>query len=907
MKSKSFRALCSLLLLFPTFLCGTRSPERVSRDAVRKAESSENIGQTEFNSIVTSVDSRILNLQFYELNSYGKRFILADTSEKNLDRDPILIRLFTPEDLFDFNGVDLKSSDGYVLQIQNLVGREIRNSFYVPSDSEVESILSRVQKVSKGSERYSRLVSSLSAANSLKRMMSPETQIQPMLSSANTFDGDNQAILDQYLDTFAPDSNEVHFLTSSGEELYRPGYSDPIVNLIPESYFYNNGTHYGQGLEWGFYLNTYWRQDGSSDHVASLLIYDIENIHADSRNPDVVIIKNVLSYDYVYSQDTSCLYASNPNSYCLGINSYEDGIQYVDTENSQSHHPNPGDSDYRVASDEGFTIGSHYTYVRGSQRERILGSGIAEAVSYLFKGLSIVASRYVGSTFSPTAGKAAGLVLDLMSKAADLISQAAEATEMKDMGEVDKSQQYSKKLIFRNEWNPEKHFTELKNNVYQQETPNADPKRKLGFFKSVMIDIPKYKNTDIPMLLKDDKDYLTTMMSIEKSEESDDYYALINHRYNATVFDEGGLFSNPKELYTFDIEWSYFFNSDYKPATASIVSPVRSIDPTQIRFGDGQKQSMEFTPSVSGYYDIVFNDVSDAMVAECNGVTGESGSYATTISELVGDSENDYKYEVDLPSSRYIKLYPYLTANRTYEITIYRKRELYLQNPHLISGYCTMNIYFSGTPFETMSDNGSGSGMVSTSASYGGFPINQQFLPQVTDSYTFSCSPSKSAETDYGRIAVLNSDFELVYRNVYGGFLNLNMNRGEVYYVIAYSVSPSVSSLYTNAIRARCIPFLRYTLEGARVYLDQYYRIDRMYLLVRSAQTWSTTISIQIFGSDPYPSFRLGIYAINNSRMAYTGNLMDNPLSFTFNKGALYYMVLSSTNLNCTGAYLILQ
>lgn len=254
--------------------------------------------------INTSIqDFETINIDLNSLNFYKMRFngdyYVADISQ--LGDSIVELKLICDPSIYNsFGQYQELRNENFILEVikYDVEYNRLMKFFSKIADSKAMGIVDKSLRIEKDSDLYFNLLASLNAEYSYKSMKSKEASVAPCSVLLNKPQVDNQSVLDYYINITKIQSDAETLPIENKQEGFVYSHDDSIVNLIPKSYFKNNGFYSGGGSEWGYFVKTY--NDFGNNKIASLLIYDVFTIPSDSATADVSEIKVVLHRNYKY-------------------------------------------------------------------------------------------------------------------------------------------------------------------------------------------------------------------------------------------------------------------------------------------------------------------------------------------------------------------------------------------------------------------------------------------------------------------------------------------------------------------------------------------------------------------------------------------------------------------------------
>lgn len=323
---------------------------------------------------------------YYRVDDVPGRPVVADVLEPSAFEENVLeIKLITAPGEYYFSGYPDLQKEEYVCEfvLQRSEGG-LAVSFYIPSLAEKDAILGRAFERCEDPKTQGRLITSLNAEYNYKSSL---PSAGPLRSARSAYgsrskegDGNNQQLLENYLLTGDTRVDPITAGTpGSGNKIYPT--DDPIVNLIPKDYFATEGMRHGQGIEWGYFINTF--ANDMKTNVCSVLLYDIAVIKTNFIDPEDITIKPVLSYNYLYRADLDVVSKNSPNSYCLANPKFTAALVYDNNPDNLigEPHKNYGESEYDFRKDDGFCFGSSTaTFIGVSKNYKDGVDGIAGLV-----------------------------------------------------------------------------------------------------------------------------------------------------------------------------------------------------------------------------------------------------------------------------------------------------------------------------------------------------------------------------------------------------------------------------------------------------------------------------------------------------------------------------------------------
>lgn len=787
------------------------------------------------------------------------------------------IKLILNTKTYDFDNFSDLTNESYVVESIKKTNDGLVKSFYIPTEAEARNIITKSKSVSKDNPTYSRLVSTISAEATYKASL---PNIQPAFTVQRSEDVDNQAVLDNYLETKEQqiEMMSLGFGKSEQTENIYPT-DDSIINLIPKNCFRNNGTYSNGGAEWGFFIQTY--NYSSNIKMSSVLIYDVFNIKTDFINPETISIKPVLNYNFKYDPETDVVYKDGPNNYCLANPSLSSAIQYVSLkENSLDL----GVDKYKTETDNGFCFGS--TTAKYIGVKKIFGSG-PEDLQNIALLLGDIALGFATSGMSTGASLAIGVAYNLLGSAAINIT----------------------KELYPSLYSNDTNTKIIRSTTNISGYGSFEDAKRYGnlskYFSTRMQDADgKYSgsNRDNPLFFKDSSDSINYQMQLYSSYLSDYYTGILGHRLSLEVFNDNTNLFNwiPQYIGTIKDEWAHYIGEDLKMNTEEITDGSKD---KSILFGKYHSAKIIFKPKITGTYDVLLHD----MPAN------------TTLSWSNESDNSSQKTYVDawgngrpISSSNYLKLYLNLYAGSTYEFEVRRR-----QNGYGAFGSAKMNVYLSNrNPLNPTGSWRYGLNYSWRSISYEGHAINTQFIPTTNGQYTFVLNPQNGASKDT-YIKVLDSNFKKIIEDD-DGFGNrmsgvkLNLVANRQYFVIGRFFNPSTTgSFEIDVFKQNYIPEMQGKVAQRTIWIPQLGSERNIYFL--TSQTTSKTIRMQLTLDSNYnnysdkPSVSISIKDSKLGFLATQSNLLENDLVFSFEANTLYLIQLSLNGTYSGGANLYVR
>lgn len=869
---KGICLLSTLLSCFGLFMSDTTASKEGNE--VEKRRMNEQLASTHADIVESNVVSYPLlpnfigNYDYYESKNFGNAFIVADAlNERSYSGNVCEIKLIdNKRQYYDYGDLVLLREKDYVVEFLTYENDVLLKSFYIPSNVEVDSIISKTIKIDQKDDVYNRLVTSITFENSFKQSLDCASVYNSVNIAGMV---DNQAPLDHFLET----RNQAESVLPTNSNSNIPSSDNAIVNLLGKKIFTSTGTYQKSGAEWGYYANT--TVDKGSNLVTSVLIYDIFTIKADSDNPDIVSISPVLSMDYKYNYDYDVVYQYSTNNYCLGNPYYRAGLKYIVLPNNQDTFVpiNPGESNYVKNQDDGYCISSYFAQFIGQPKNfggnvKFEAGMIVSVGSLLLgaatSGLSLPAQAIIGGAYS--------LLSDAGLKVIDkLINEQYKSKDTTSNGRIKYGQ------------------------FNTTGSTDFDGERKRKFAKYIEIGSPydSEKNDEYneeakrnnPMLFKDSLDSMSYEFLLLSKDYK--YIAQIAHMFTAEVFnDNTWLFKpNPTSLGTISSEWSYVFGKDFDSKELTIESGHKD---TVVVFGQNKETVATFTPKKTGVYDILLHDMLPGTKFSLGSLT------KTTSCKAILDP---FGQERTVLSEGYIKYYISLKAGTTYRLRFSR-----ILNKEMWFGTARLTIYESDCSSISSGDSTNDSNFVFRDiTNENGYYIDNQFIPKKDGVYTIVVSPLAQSNSKDTYMSVLDNEYNIIASDDDGwgdriAGVSIPLVANKAYYIASGFYGTSAKGSYRVSIfKQTFIPELRgENLKNEFVLQDFGSTYSSQYLLLSQSSNRSVVITAFWISNDASGNIDVIIYNDKMEQLVYGSNVGSTPLSFSFSANKLYAIKIST-------------
>lgn len=805
---------------------------------------------------------------YYKSNDFGNGFIVADAlNDADYFGNICEVKLIDNQSqYYDYGDSILLEKEDYVVEFLTYKNDILLKSFYIPSSSEVDTIINKTIHINQDNDAYNRLVTSMTFENSFKQSLD-------CISTCNSVSiagmVDNQAPLDHFLKT--KDQNESVLPTNSNSNI--PSSDNAIVNLLGKNIFTTTGTFQKAGAEWGYYAKT--SVDTGSNLVTSVLVYDISTIKADSINPDIVSISPVLTMDYKYNYDNNVVYQYSKNNYCLGNPYYRAGLKYIVlSDNQDTFVPiNPGESNYIKNNDNGYCISSTFAQFVGQPKNFggnvKLTTGMIVSLGNLLLGaatggLSIPAQAMIGGAYSLLSNAALKFIDKLTYKSFELDETTS---------------------------NGRKKYTQSKSSGATE----FDDEKKSDFAKYIEIGAPyNAKKSDEyneeakrnnPMLYKDSLDSISYRFHLLSG--SQDYVAQIAHVFSAEVFnDNTWLFKqNPTYLGAISSEWSYIFGKNFNSNEIKIESGHKD---TIVVFGKNNQTTATFTPKKTGVYDILLHDMLPGTTFSIGSLTKVSPYKEIT------DPWNERR---SVSSEEHLKYNVSLNAGTTYRLRFSR-----LWNKAMWFGMARLTIYESNCSSVSSGNSKNDSNYVFRDiTNENGYYINNEFIPKQDGVYTIVVSPSEQSNSRDTYMSLLDDEFNVIASDDDGwgdriAGMRIPLIANKAYYIASGFYGTGAKGSYRVSIfRQTFIPELRGdNLKNEFVLQDFGSTYSSQYLLLSQTSKRSVMITAFWISNDASGNIDVIIYNDRMKQLVYGSNVGNTPLRYTFSANRLYAIKIST-------------
>ena len=200
---------------------------------------------------------------------------------------------------------------------------------------------------------------------------------QIIFPPTSTLDDNSDTIKATFVSGKYDDSTDILFYDGDYTNSTINGYykvSDPIVNFIPENYFFTATETVLYGREYGFYINTIY--EGLGMYISYLSVFAINNDAPGIDNEEkygMYFDENVFNFTPLFSMEFDSFIKNSETTkwynFADGVNRF---VMFADVldygygrfNNSFSiknyNQTNYGDSNYSIENDNGFGICSHY-------------------------------------------------------------------------------------------------------------------------------------------------------------------------------------------------------------------------------------------------------------------------------------------------------------------------------------------------------------------------------------------------------------------------------------------------------------------------------------------------------------------------------------------------------------------
>lgn len=360
------------LLLFTTCLlfqaCYLTPSLDFSRPSVKKLNETNNIPIHNQDCLF---EDDILSKNVYRYSQGDLDYFIVDTFSNEEDTFDFLRIPVQPEDyIYEKNPLLDLTNKFAELQIYDDANNTFNKSFYYLSDNCFELLDEKavdidcvLDKSIADDINYGFQLETIYKRKSKRRMLRRADNPTHAFYYGTL---NNQALLDNY--ALAVNNHRLNYLLSKpGDNHKYIELDDPITALIPKNAFRIEGENNIYGSEWGYYLTT--SRYSSSIIQTEVFLYDIEVLEIDDALRTGMKITPVVNGTYFYNEETDVVYYANDNSFCLYSPQYLMNVSYVDEVDwffndyderefyvKTKHQPNPGDSDYVSALDEGQCI-----------------------------------------------------------------------------------------------------------------------------------------------------------------------------------------------------------------------------------------------------------------------------------------------------------------------------------------------------------------------------------------------------------------------------------------------------------------------------------------------------------------------------------------------------------------------
>lgn len=870
-----FFTICSMLTSFIKFNHDNFTSGVQKKGLVQPISSND----SSFYDIPTNVNPKISkdldmvfsNFKNYDLYYYKQgliEYVVADTLDpSNIDKnnDIFELKLILNPSLYDFYDNLYLNNQKFVIEMLKIESNILEQTFFIPNHNQYKQLLGLSKPLSKNDSAYSRIVSALNVESNFKAQQDNKHTIKPNYVADTTDAVHRQAVLDDYLKHVdLIDTTELYLYENSGTtKVYST--DDTIVNLIPKNQFTTNGVNYKIGSEWGYLINTY--NNGSEDKISSVIIFDIIQDKANAYTAERTTIKTVLTRNYRYYRKNNVVFSSVNNNYAIANPNLTLGLSYINSEDNlnSKHHPNKGDNDYSLDSDNGFAFSSFAAKFVG------VGKNSDNSIENISKLVSIIGNLVL--QFIPAPYKSLGeLALDIGETILSTVSQTAEQQKEYDLYAEDANGKYIRDLSYISDFAD---FNAAKGQIY-------------GLNKQFEIRMKDYVNNEnalrnSPLLFKDTTDSINYKVQIISSELEDDYLAIISHRLQLEVFnDDTWLFKqSPEFINEIKGDWSYLLGENVN-ITSKEVSP--SFSKYYAAFGTKFDQEFVFKPTETGIYDLyLYNTPAFTKMSVDNDIVSAGSTACTDI------WNNSIFFR---PNEPILKITKTFNAGQTYNIKIYTTDSLNKR----VFGDSYLRVFMSNDPLETspIANTTYGSLNRISKSIYNSFANNFQFTAPVSGQYSIVGANSFSSEKDT-EVLLLDSNFQEISSNSDGwgtitGGIQAYLIENTTYYVVA---GPTIgSSCDLNIYRQVFIPSFNGNQLSLPLFVPRFN--NNMYfvtsqnttrMLKFTAQLSSTIYDLPIVGM----SIRSGGYHLERTAR----NILEDPVSFTFKSNQLYIINFS--------------
>lgn len=814
---------------------------------------------------------------FYILEEF-QNTIVADVLDKNKFNGSI-VSLYMKEAFTEI-------TPQYEITFVTTKNSKIIKSIYIPSENEITSIKDKAVNIKKNNPIYSRLVTSYNYEINYKyKVQKDNTSFCYLASTAGNVN--SQSVLDNYLSTFNYIQEEFQIGKSTDIINRCYGSDDPIINLISKSTFTTNGKYSGSGTEWGYYANTF--TDEGNNKITSLIIYDITCLKTDFYEPETVQIKPVLAYNYKYHYSSNTVYKDSPNNYCLANPHYRFGIQYRNFDNNKNsiYHPNRGEQDYVSSKDNGFCIGTRAIKMIG------VGKNYTKSVKNIAKVGAFIGNMAlnVASAKIPILGNV------LVSSGIDFISDKA-VNFINDISSAAYDQYYLS--VNKNKEGSKFVYNSININGAGSFEKAKELNKNYNFFESKLPDSNnEFQNSNLknPLLFKTNEDSINYQIQLYDSELSDDYTALLCHKFDCDVLiDDTWLFKqNPTYLSKIESTWSYAIGENVTP---SLIKVNETNSTTPLLFGTKKMQEVIFTPQKSGNYSILLKNAPYSTYISFNNESRNTGRYI--IKDVWNNSRESEK-------NNSIRMSGTLIENTSYRICVWKA----IGNNNVF-GVGNLEIKLNGEDFSIQNGQKQNSYNVNNQ----GDEIIHRIEVGTSGLYTI-LNTSTSTNTTDTYVTLLDQNFTKIVSNDDGwsnrtAGIIVNLSIYTTYYLLTKFFSSTATGTYNISIyNERYLPEMRDEISEKSLLLNDFGKEKTKVYLV--CQSITRTITFQTLWDDYSDRPNVGI-RIKDYKNATLKEAVDiehtNGLTFTFNSNQLYIILIytSSTtmsnhtiNLYCKG------
>lgn len=779
---------------------------------------------------------------------------MVNTLNVSTNSNVLSIKVITEPAKYNFFQLDSLNNYDAVVEFLSLDDLQMRKDFYIPSNTELKNIKENSVEINKNDDIYKEAITALNYEADYKSTLA-NNQVTPFSNDVEKGDVDNEYVLNHFLETKSFEEDYIALDYNNPSSI--PSSDNQIVDIVPKSCFKTNGTYSYGGSKWGYFVNTY--SDSTSDKCSSILLYKVDNIHFDEKNPDSVKIYPVLSYTYKYNHDTDCVYVYTPNNYCIARPEYATAIEYapiLENENNVTHK-NPWESGYSYDDDNGYTFRSMSCYMQGVVKNYHHSSKIAQESFVKFGNiiqslatipLSLIAQFAVGATYD--------FITDIITKEINSKRQAFD-----EYGK--KGSKYT--ISYKGIDNHESNFEMLER--------DNEPLKKI-------IKTSKSEDENDPLLFKDKDDFIMYNSELMSSGKSTDYTFAFHHQFNANIVnDNTNLFKkNPDKIGSVTANWSYYVGDDIRIPYTSLLDTAK---PYISLAGKDICHNYSFVPKEEGDYKIILSEYSPNTSITINGSTSSSGMY---------EKELDDNTIVKIPQKNTLESIRHLSKNQECIISIKRKN------------YYTafkLHVYKISSDFEY---NGSYNNLQfnSTSIQTINYSCVSKLVPKASGHYTIAFAEANTSNI----IKVLDSNYSTILDsskyNKSKTTIELNLLKGSTYYISYYSKTESMRGKNITCIMGKHIPDIQDIIKKKTVTLNGLNANIPQYLLVR--QNEQKQIKFQAGFSETYsgsPSIFFGIMDYSGSLLKFNSNLASKPTNYTLEADTFYILsfCLTSTKL----------